>query len=99
MQRVDKAKEVVTSYYEDGAKCAGEIREDVQQLVRSPASSNLQDLKTVSKVNKFMTCMLDKIEALIDRYLPAPPSEKSDSDSNASDKSALMPRMLSLPSL
>lgn len=99
VKRVDKAKAVVSRGYEGGARCAEDIREDIQKLVRVKAERNLQDLKTVSTVNKFLTGVVTKLESLMDRYLPAPPTDadtQSD-DSLSSDKSTLLPRMQALP--
>lgn len=104
--RIEKAKALVTTLEKEGAKQVKDIQadvqqlyhhpSDVQQLYRVPASPDLQELKSVSKINM----MLDKVETIIDKYLPAPPNngDAQSDDSSASEKSAVLPRVISIPS-
>lgn len=99
VKRVDKAKAVLSSGYEGGVKCAEDVQEDIRTLVRVKGERNLQELKTVSTLNKLFTAVVTKLESLMDRYLPAPPSDAdTQSDSSlSSDKSSLIPRVQALP--
>ena len=69
---------------------------DVQQLYRVPKVENLQELKSVSKINM----LLDKVQTVVDRYLPPPPNnvDTQSDDSCGSEKSAVVPRVLTIPS-
>lgn len=93
IKHAESAKKVATN----GAKYAGEIgqdvKTDVKMLVRVPVGGKFTEVKTVSKISEIATFILDKADFIIDRYLPAPPGEKS----TPCDKTKLIRRVLSLP--
>jgi len=85
----DPKVEKIKDFVEPKVAIITSKRGKMQKLLRVPASLDLQDLNYESLMGKIATA-LEKVEILMDKYMPLPEDKDNDSDfSNASDTSCV----------
>merc|ERR1711904_257572 len=80
--KVEKIKEVIKPQI----SCITARKNKMEKLLRVPKSINLQGLQYESLLGKIASG-LEKIEGLIDTYLPPAEGQKKDNDSDCSNAS------------